>query len=54
MEIDVTNRIHYNNYDVTNERPRGYYLDLSDIPSDYDIKFHCDPLILASLTIIGR
>ena len=39
MEVDVTTDITYNPNHVTNEHPRGWYLDLSNIPSDYTIKF---------------
>lgn len=39
MEIDVTNRIQYNTFESTNDKPRGWYLDISNVPSGCDIKF---------------
>ena len=52
MEIDVTNRIRYNNGDATNEHPLGYSLDLSDVDSGTEVKFRCDLGTFANLRII--
>ena len=52
MILDVTNKIHYNSWNVTNERPRGYYLDLSDVDSGTEVKFRCDLGTFANLRII--